>query len=175
MLPDLLEPGLRVVFVGTSVSTRSAAAGHYYANPANKFWQLLAATKLHDGHVLGSSLDTQLPSLGIGLTDLVKTRASSSDARLEQGDYDVAGFLRRIEAAAPQVVAFNGSSAADKVSRFLGHGASVEGPNQWRIGRSLVYRLPSSSAAASIGTQRKMAAWREFGDWVREHAHNLAS
>jgi hypothetical protein len=37
MVSDLLRPGLRVVFVGTSVSKRSAAAGHYCSNPTNKF------------------------------------------------------------------------------------------------------------------------------------------
>lgn len=41
MLPDYLEPNLSVVFVGTSVATASAARGHYYAGPGNKFWELL--------------------------------------------------------------------------------------------------------------------------------------
>src|SRR4051794_23614074 len=95
MLPDLLRPGLRVVFVGTSVSTRSAAAGHYYSNPTNKFWQLLAATGLPAGSPVGAPLDATLPDIGLGLTDLVKRRAASSDALLQGGDYDVPRFLSR--------------------------------------------------------------------------------
>jgi double-stranded uracil-DNA glycosylase len=105
--------------------------------------------------------------MGLGLTDLVTRRAASSDPALAKRDYDVSGFLARVESAAPQVIAFNGGKAADQVSRFLGLGPSTEGPADWRIGPSLVYRLPSSSAAASIGTERKIAAWRAFGDWVR--------
>jgi TDG/mug DNA glycosylase family protein len=167
MLPDLLRPGLRVVFVGTSVSKRSAAAGHYYSNPTNKFWQLLAATGLPGGRPVGAPLDVTLPDIGIGLTDLVKARAASSDSALAADDYDVPGFLARLDTAAPKVVAFNGGKAADRVSRSLGYGPSAEGPADWRIGESLVYRLPSSSASASISTARKMAAWRAFGDWVR--------
>jgi TDG/mug DNA glycosylase family protein len=168
MLPDLLRPGLCVVFVGTSASTRSAAEGHYYSNPANKFWQLLAASGLPEGRLVGAPLDGALPDMGLGLTDLVKRRAASSDALLERSDYDVPGFLTRIEAAAPKIVAFNGGKAADKVARYLGYGTSVEGPADWRIGSSMVYRLPSSSGAAAIGTAKKMAAWREFGAWARE-------
>jgi G:T/U-mismatch repair DNA glycosylase len=63
MLPDLLRPGLRDVFVGTSVSTRSAAAGHYYSHPTNKFWQLLAHTGLPEGRPMGAPLDTAAASI----------------------------------------------------------------------------------------------------------------
>ncbi len=157
-----------MVFVGTAASTRSAAAGHYYSNPTNKFWELLAATGLAEGRPLGAPLDTTLPDMGLGLTDLVKRRAASSDALLNNADYDVPGFLARIEAATPTVVAFNGGKAADQVARYLGHGKSVEGPANWLICESHVYRLPSSSAAASIGTAQKVAAWREFGAWARQ-------
>jgi TDG/mug DNA glycosylase family protein len=166
MLPDLLRPGLRVVFVGTSVSTRSAAAGHYYSHPTNKFWQLLAHTGLPEGRSVGAPLDTTLPDMGIGLTDLDKNRAASSDALLAGSDYDVPGFLARIEVAAPIVVAFNGGNAADQVAKHLVQRKSTEGPADWKIGESLVYRLPSSSAAASINGDVKIEAWREFGSWV---------
>jgi hypothetical protein len=44
----------------------------------------------------------------VGLTDLVPTRAASSDARLKPGDYEVPSFVTKIEAFAPIVVAFNG-------------------------------------------------------------------
>ena len=80
--------------------------------------------------------------MGIGLTDLVKGCSASSDSLLIDRDYDVPGFLARIEEAAPKVIAFNGAKAADQVSRFLGSGSSFEGPAEWRIGRSLVYGCP---------------------------------
>ena len=40
-LPDQLRPDLRLVFVGTAASTRSADLGHYYAHPGNRFWPTL--------------------------------------------------------------------------------------------------------------------------------------
>ena len=45
-LPDQLQPDLRLVFVGTAASTRSAADGHYYAHPGNRFWPTLATVGL---------------------------------------------------------------------------------------------------------------------------------
>jgi len=73
ILPDLLSADLNVVFCGTAVSTTSAARGHYYSKPSNKFWQLL-----HDAgftpDLLRPEDEVALPSLGIGITDLVKTR-----------------------------------------------------------------------------------------------------
>ena len=41
ILPDVLEPGLRVVFCGTAAGKASARAGAYYAGPGNAFWPTL--------------------------------------------------------------------------------------------------------------------------------------
>ena len=38
VLPDVLMPGLRVVFCGYAPGTASAHAGAYYAGPGNRFW-----------------------------------------------------------------------------------------------------------------------------------------
>jgi TDG/mug DNA glycosylase family protein len=72
ILPDYLTADLLVVFVGTAASDISARTGHYYANPANRFWQLLYHAGLTD-RVLAPSEDRTLPRYGLGLTDVVKT------------------------------------------------------------------------------------------------------
>ena len=72
----LLAPGLRLVVVGINPSRYSVAAGHY-SRPANSFWWLLAASGLTD-RVLDPTEDHELPGLGIGLTDLVKTPTSTA-------------------------------------------------------------------------------------------------
>ena len=41
-LPDLIVPGLRLLFVGYNPSIPAAKLGHYYANPVNHFYRLLA-------------------------------------------------------------------------------------------------------------------------------------
>ena len=69
-LPDYLQPGLRLVFVGFNPSMRSAAVGHYYAGPGNLFWPLLYETGLLP-EPLTYAEDHRSLEFGIGLTDLV--------------------------------------------------------------------------------------------------------
>jgi double-stranded uracil-DNA glycosylase len=168
VLPDLLRPGLWVVFVGTSVGVRSARAGHYYANPTNRFWDLVDAAGLTNGASLTAERDRELLDHAAGITDLVKARAASSDSLLEVGDFDVAGFLRRLEENLPTIVAFNGREPARQVARHLGQPVPAEGPLEWRVAGADGYRLPSSSGAnARRPAADKTEAWRQFGRWAR--------
>jgi TDG/mug DNA glycosylase family protein len=168
MIDDILAPGLTVVFVGTAKSTTSAAAGHYYANPRNRFWDLLYETGLTQYERLTPDRDRTLLRYGVGLTDLVSKRAASSDALLRSSDFDVRSFVRKVEQFDPRIVAFNGGRAATVVARYLNRVPPAEGPIGWPIGKTLAFRLPSSSSAnARGGYQAKRTQWIDFGDWVR--------
>jgi TDG/mug DNA glycosylase family protein len=168
MLPDRLAPNLLAVFVGTSVSTTSAASKHYYAHHSNRFWHLLDATGLTGDAQLTSRRDGEITNYGIGLTDLVKGRAASRDDLLRSSDYDVRGFIDRIERISPLTVAFNGGEAARRVAGYLKVPVALAGPTGWSIGGAIAYVLPSSSAMnTSITFAAKCERWRTFGDWVR--------
>jgi TDG/mug DNA glycosylase family protein len=93
MLPDYLEDNLAVVFVGTSVATASARRGHYYGGPGNKFWELLWEAGLTGERILSPEQDAWVLRYGIGLTDVVKSLAASSDSLLKSTDYDVPASL----------------------------------------------------------------------------------
>lgn len=171
MLPDYLGPGLRVVFVGTAVATASVARGHYYAGPGNKFWELLWEAGLTGERILAPEQDGMVLGHGIGLTDLVKTRAASSDARLRRQDYDVAGLLAKLERHTPGVVAFNGQEAAKRVARSLGQGEPALGGAPWRVGASRVFVLPSSSGSSAdprhyAPKSSKADWWKDLGRFV---------
>jgi TDG/mug DNA glycosylase family protein len=167
LLPDILSRNLVVVFVGTAKSTVSARAGHYYANPRNMFWDLLCATGLTGGAPIGPNEDRTVLDFRVGLTDLVAGRAASSDGLLRAGDFDLPGFVERMEQNRPLVVAFNGGNAATRVARYLGHADPTEGPTGWMVAGSPAYRLPSSSSAnATGGYEAKRAKWVAFGVWV---------
>ena len=107
-LPDLLGPGVRLLFVGYNPSVRSARLGHYYAGRNNRFWELLAAGGLTPRR-LAFAEDARLPGLGIGITDLVKrpTRAAAdvAPAEFRAGAARVRGLVERLR---PAVVAYNG-------------------------------------------------------------------
>ncbi|MCB0827518.1 MAG: mismatch-specific DNA-glycosylase [Solirubrobacterales bacterium] len=168
LLPDILSENLTVVFVGTAKSEASARAGHYYANPRNGFWGLLRATGLTGGVRVDPSEDRTVLDHGVGLTDLVAGRAASSDGLLRAADFDLPGFVARVERFRPIVVAFNGGNSASRVARHLGYADPAEGPIGWELAGSSVYRLPSSSSAnATGGYAIKRAKWVAFGEWVR--------
>lgn len=144
-LPDVLQPGLSVVFCGSAAGERSAALGAYYAGPGNSFWLTLHSVGLTPRLLAPSEFRT-LPSYGIGLTDIAKFRAGA-DSLLVAGDFDVASFCDKIEQFAPRAIAFNGKKAA---SVFFGCGTrdvSI-GLQSTQIGGTQVWVLPSTSGSA---------------------------
>ena len=64
-LPDLLRPGLDLVFVGTNPGEESARRGRYYAHPGNGFWPALSASGLVSRAVTCED-DRALGELGVG-------------------------------------------------------------------------------------------------------------
>jgi double-stranded uracil-DNA glycosylase len=109
-LPDVLCPGLNIVFCGTAAVDNSARKGCYYAGPGNKFWATLAEVGLRPRRMNPEEF-RDLPNYKLGLTDLAK-KISGLDATLRSRDFDVAGLEKRLIAASPKVVAFNGKKAA---------------------------------------------------------------
>jgi double-stranded uracil-DNA glycosylase len=109
-LPDQFRPDLRLVFVGTAASARSAATGHYYAHPGNRFWRTLHAIRLtprlYQPHEFPALLD-----LGIGFTDLCKHGAGMDHVALKAG-VDVEGFLAKMRRYRPRAIAFTSKKAA---------------------------------------------------------------
>src|SRR3984957_17530371 len=71
-LPDQLQENLRLVFVGTAASTRSAEAGHYYAHPGNRFWRTIHQVGLTP-RLYQPREFPELLEFGIGFTDLCKS------------------------------------------------------------------------------------------------------
>src|SRR5207253_11008062 len=71
MLPDLLAPGIELLFVGINPSIYSARAGHYYARPGNMFWRCLHEAGLTPVR-LRPEEDRRVLEGGVGITDCVK-------------------------------------------------------------------------------------------------------
>jgi TDG/mug DNA glycosylase family protein len=142
VLPDLLRPGLRIVFCGTAAGSASARAKAYYAGPGNSFWATLHLTGLTPDQLLPSEFE-RLPEFGIGLTDLCKV-LNGSDEEVGTVEFDVSGLQARIAEAEPESLAFNGKNAARAaLERSVAYGLQEE-----RIGGAAVWVLPSTSGAA---------------------------
>lgn len=160
MLPDVLEPGLTVVFCGTAAGTTSAQVRAYYAGQGNQFWETLFQTGLTPRKLDPSEFST-LPKYGIGLTDLAKTQ-SGSDKDISSSDFDILGFCSKINRFNPKMIAFNGKASA---RAFFGCSVDYGGPkHDERIGETSIFILPSTSAAARRFWDE--SHWRELADFV---------
>jgi TDG/mug DNA glycosylase family protein len=142
ILPDVLQPGLKVVFCGTAASNVSAAVGAYYAGPGNAFWPTLYATGLTPRLLQPREFRSVL-DYGLGLTDLAK-HASGVDAQIPPDAFDVAALVEKLQRFAPRIVALT-SKAAGRI--LYGHPVNV-GWQPEGIGMARVCVLPSPSGAA---------------------------
>lgn len=157
MLPDLLAPGLQVIFCGTAASHASAMRGHYYAGPGNRFWSLLSETGLTP-RLMRPDEDRLLPLMGLGFTDLAKG-VSGMDREIPPQAYapeTLAALVRRFK---PKRLAFTSLTAA-KIALGRRHPAGhIANPPFPDIS---VWVLPSPSGAAR-------------GSFHPEPWHNLAA
>jgi len=142
VLPDLLQPGLTLVFCGTAAGRRSAAERAYYAHPGNLFWRALFEAGITP-RLLAPAEFPQLPEWGIGLTDLAK-RHSGNDAELPPDAFDVPALRAKIEHHSPRLLAFTSKNAARAA---LGHAVSY-GAQADALGDTQLFVLPSPSGQA---------------------------
>jgi double-stranded uracil-DNA glycosylase len=142
VLPDLLQPGLALVFCGTAAGKRSAAERAYYAHPGNLFWRALFEAGLTPRLLMPAEFP-QLPRYGIGLTDLAK-RHSGNDDELPRDAFDAPALFAKIERYAPRLLAFTSKNAARAA---LGH-ATGYGLLDQTVGRTQLFVLPSPSGQA---------------------------
>jgi double-stranded uracil-DNA glycosylase len=142
ILPDLLQPGLALVFCGTAAGRRSAAERAYYAHPGNLFWRALFEAGLTPRLLMPAEFP-QLPRYGIGLTDLAKRHAGNDD-ELPRDAFDAPALIAKIERHAPRLLAFTSKNAARAA---LGHavGYGLQGET---IGGTRLFVLPSPSGQA---------------------------
>jgi TDG/mug DNA glycosylase family protein len=169
VLPDLLRPGLRLVFCGTAPSAASMARLAYYAGPGNRFWPILAETGLTPRRLAPEEYGL-LPQFGIGLTDIAKT-AAGNDSAIPASAYDAIDLARRIRAVRPALLAFTGKNAA---ARFLGRptGQIGYGPGPAVEDFPPLFVLPSTSGAARGSWDARW--WHALASQLKESSQRLS-
>ena len=160
VLPDVLAPGLRIVFCGTAAGTESARQQAYYAHPQNRFWRALHESGLTPRRLAPAEFSLVL-DYGLGLTDIAKF-VSGLDKALPKGALgrDPCAALRaKIELCAPRALAFTSLTAA---RQFLGRPRVAPGLQTERIGETAIWALPSPSPLAQWNWD--LAPWRALAD-----------
>jgi TDG/mug DNA glycosylase family protein len=156
-LPDQLQNGLRLVFVGTAASQRSADLGHYYAHPGNRFWPTIhevgITPRRYEPHEFPALL-----KIGIGFTDLYKF-GSGMDHEALAFPIDIPAFREKMRRYRPKAIAFTSKKAA---SLFYGRPtkAVALGQQPPLDDFPTVFVLASPSGAAS--GHWSMQPWQEL-------------
>lgn len=163
ILKDQIDARTRVLFVGINPGLRSAAVGHHFAGPTNRFWRLLAESRLVP-EPLTFADDGRLPEWGFGLTNII-ARPTRGSAELTREEYERGArvLLQKIVALRPAVVAPVGIS----VWRALARAIRVPGIDRepvrlglqpHRIESAQVYVLPNPSGRNAHVSYAEMRA-----------------
>jgi TDG/mug DNA glycosylase family protein len=110
-VPDLIAPGLDVLFCGINPGLWSAAVGHHFARPGNRFWKVLHGAGFSP-EVLAPEDELQLLDLGLGITNLVP-RSTAAAAELDRAELRLGArrLVRTVSRWRPGFVAFLGMGA----------------------------------------------------------------
>jgi TDG/mug DNA glycosylase family protein len=163
-IPDVLAPGLRVLFCGINPGRVSAAAGAHFANPRNDFWRLLHAAGF-TRRLLTPSQQFELLDEGIGVTNAAaRTTPGSGDLRKA----DFAGAEARLDGIArtlqPDWIAFVGKEA---YRGTFGERPDL-GVQERRLHNTRLFVLPSTSPANAA------VPWEDRLRWFRALAEAAA-
>lgn len=129
-IPDVIAPGLRVLFCGINPGLYSAATGHHFARPGNRFWPALHRSGFTDRQ-LDPAEQLSLLDAGLGITNLVDRASARAD-----------------ELTAAELAA-GGEALAAKAARCRPHWIAVLGVTAYRA----AFRRPK----ATVGPQDDLA------------------
>lgn len=110
-VPDVIAPGLKVLFCGINPGLYSGATGHHFARPGNRFWPVLHQAGFTQEQLMPAE-ERKLLSAGYGITNLV-TRATAKAEELSPEEL-VKGRQRlgtKVKRYQPAFVAILGISA----------------------------------------------------------------
>jgi TDG/mug DNA glycosylase family protein len=141
-IPDVTGPDLLVLFAGINPSLYSAATGHHFARPGNRFWPALHGAGFTD-RLLHPSEQHLLPALGLGITNVVE-RATARADELSPEEF-VGGGARLADRAGrlrPRYLAVLGVTA---YRAAFGRPKARLGPQDEEIGGVPVWVLPNPS------------------------------
>jgi TDG/mug DNA glycosylase family protein len=154
-IPDLAAPGLRVLFAGINPSLYSAATGHHFARPGNRFWPALHQSGFTDRR-LQPSEQPLLLSLGLGITNVV-ARATARADELAADELRAGG--QALTALADSLgVAWLAILGVTAYRTAFGQPHAAVGPRPDRLGGTRVWILPNPSGLNAHWSAAALAA-----------------
>ena len=139
---DVIAPGLHVLFCGINPGLYTAATGHHFARPGNRFWPALYASGFTP-RLLSPDQKEELLELGLGITN-VASRTTATAAELTRDELAEGGRLLREKVGVfrPAFLAVLGVGA---YRLAFDRPKAVLGPQPEPIGTTRVWVLPNPS------------------------------
>ncbi|MCC6677659.1 MAG: G/U mismatch-specific DNA glycosylase [Phycisphaerales bacterium] len=141
-VPDIIGPGLAILFIGINPGLYSGATGHHFARPGNRFWPALFRAGLTPRQ-LHPSEEMELLEYGIGLTKFVHrataTAAELTDEEVRKGGARVKRMAARYR---PKVACFLGVGAYNQAYGLKGTAVGLQTD---RLGPAELWVLPNPS------------------------------
>lgn len=163
-VPDLVGPGLRLLFVGINPGMMSAATGLHFAHPANRFYPALReAGILPDDVRTPADAAPVLVERGVGITNLVDRASPRADElgaeELRAGRTHLERFVDR---HCPRVVAVAGVTA---YRTAFGERKAVAGRQPNDLGTAQLWVVPNPSGLNAHATIASLSrAYREVAE-----------
>jgi double-stranded uracil-DNA glycosylase len=157
-IPDLVAPGLRVLFAGINPGLYSAATGHHFARPGNRFWPALHQSGF-TSRQLRALEQPLLLDLGLGITNVVARATARADelaaAELRAGGQTLAALADELGVSWLAILGVTAYRTAFELPR------AVVGPQDGRLGGARVWILPNPSGLNAHWSAAGLA--EEFG------------
>ncbi|MEU6987473.1 G/U mismatch-specific DNA glycosylase [Streptomyces sp. NPDC046324] len=154
VIPDVVAGGLSVLFCGINPGLMSAATGHHFARPGNRFWPVLARSGFTP-RLLKPSEQEELLAYGLGITNVV-ARATARADELSAEEFREGGRLltERVERLRPRLLAVVGITA---YRTAFGAKRAAVGEQERTIGETRIWVLPNPSGLNAHWTVGAMA------------------
>jgi double-stranded uracil-DNA glycosylase len=151
---DVIAHELKVLFCGINPGLYSAAVGHHFARPGNRFWPALFAGGFTD-RLLSPVEEPELLTNGYGITNIVARGTAAAveitPAELRDG---AARLRRKVRAYRPRVLAILGVGA---YRAAFGRPDAQVGPQDEMIAQTHLWVLPNPSGLNAHYQARELA------------------
>src|SRR5689334_3020428 len=163
-VPDVIAPVLDVVFCGINPGLYTAAIGHHFGRPGNRFWPTLHAAGFTP-RVLKPWEEHELLALGCGVTNVVARATAAADeltpSELVAGGRKLKAKMTRYK---PRVLAVLGVGA---YRHAFGDRRATIGLQPKSIGETKLWVLPNPSGLnANYQTKDFARLFRELRDFA---------
>ncbi|KAA6220186.1 G/U mismatch-specific DNA glycosylase [Streptomyces filamentosus] len=154
VVTDVAEGGLAVLFCGINPGLMTAATGHHFARPGNRFWPVLHRSGFTP-RLLRPDEQDELLSYGLGITNVVARPTARAD-ELSREEYVEGGRLltAKVLRLKPRWLAVVGVTA---YRTAFGEPKAAIGPQERTIGETRIWALPNPSGLNAHWTAETMA------------------